>query len=188
MTRPLLTVVIPTQGRATLNRALDSIRSQAGADVVEVLVVADTHSPLLQDVRSLAESHGCRYADLDADCHAFGYPPIQMGYEAAQGEYIARIGDDDVYVPGGLAVVLDAIRSLEEPAPLVFCARMLRRGGTVLGDRGLERGAISTQNLVAPNVPERLGFWWDDFCFIEATINRWGGRAVWREEVVVDCH
>lgn len=191
---PRLTVVIPTQGRATLGRALDAIRSQAGADVVEVLVVADTHSPLLMDVRSLAESHGCRYLELDAACHAYGYPQIQLGYDMAEGRYIASIGDDDVYRPGALGLVLDAIRSQPEPVPLLFRSVMhpspSRPCGMpqLLGSRGLERGAVSTQNLVAPNDPDRLGFWWDDFAFIAATINRHGGRAIWREEVVVDCY
>lgn len=187
MNRPLLTVVIPTQGRDSLPRALDSIRVQAGSELVQILVVADTHSPLLSDVRSVAQIVGARYLELDAGCHAFGYPQIQRGYEQADGQYVACIGDDDVYVAGGLSLVLDAIRSQEEPQPLVFRLRQMRHGGIVLGAE-LVRGSISTQNLIAPNDRAKLGFWWDDFSMIYATIHRHGGRAVWREEVILDAH
>jgi len=43
-----LTVVIPTQGRATLPRCLESMRTDLqGGYQAEILIVADTHSPLL---------------------------------------------------------------------------------------------------------------------------------------------
>ena len=52
-----LTIVIPTQGRHTLPRCLDSLRPDLqGAAPVEILVVADTHSPMLSDVRGATAS------------------------------------------------------------------------------------------------------------------------------------
>jgi glycosyltransferase involved in cell wall biosynthesis len=164
--RPDLTVVVPTQGRATLPRALASIRSQAGPDDVEILVVADTHSPLLSDVKTLAWVHRAECFKLDAGTHAWGYPQIQHGYDIAQGDYILCIGDDDVYEPGAFDVIRCAIVEHGTPAPFLFKVE-LHPSPT----RGCRRPVV---------------LW--DYCFIEATVNKWGGQAVWRDELIARCY
>lgn len=195
MTRPFLTVVIPTQGRATLPRALESIRRPYSNLDVEVRIVADTHSRLLSDVESVATRFHCVYDELDAGTHAWGYPQIQRGYDTARGEYIACIGDDDVYEPGALEIICAAVMGHPKTLPHLFKVELhpsptrgCRRPTVLWDEPRLMRGRISTQNIVAPNVRGRLGTWWDDFCFIEATVNNWAGQVEWREELIARCY
>lgn len=192
MSRPFFTVVVPTQGRPALPRLLESLDNVGR---LEILVVADTHSPLLCDVAAIANTYGARYIELDAGTHAWGYPQIQHGYDLAEGEYILCIGDDDVYEPGAFDAIWAAIEEHGRPAPFLFRVELhpsptrgCRRPVILWDEPRLLRGRISTQNLVVPNVKDRLGHWWDDFCFIEATVNRWGGQAVWRDELIARCY
>lgn len=189
--RPLLSVVIPTQGRETLPRALASIRRGqiVGAEVV---IVADTHSPLLSDVGAVAQTYGARYLELDAGRHDYGYDQIQRGMERASGEYVLSIGDDDEYLPGALDGIAAAIAEQESPRPLLFKAVM--KWGQVLWDEPVLRMShISTQNICAPNLPEMLGSWLGriyqaDYLFIAETVAKWCGLVAWRDEVIVQCH
>lgn len=199
MNRPFLTVVIPTQGRSTLSRAISSIRSQmgAGAGAVEVLIVADTHSGLIQDVKSLAESFEAHYTEHDAGYHDWGYPQLGYGYAHAEGRYIMNFGDDDIWLPGAFDTIRLAIGSQDRQRPLMFKAELQpsphrgdQRVPVVLwSDReDYRRGRITGQNLCAPNVPGRLGRWGDDFSHTIETINSWDGRVDWIDSVICRCY
>lgn len=183
-----LTIVVPTQGRATLPRLLESLKPEHhGGYQAEVFVVGDSHGGYLSDVPATARQYGCRFEEVDAGCHAFGYPQIQHGYERATGDYILCIGDDDVYRPGALNAIRSAIVAHGAWAPHLF--RVVMRGGAVFWNgAGFARGSISTQNFCVPNVKEKLGFWWDDFAFMEATVNKWGGQKsiLWHKEIIAE--
>lgn len=192
MSRPLLTVVIPTQGRSTLPRALKSIRSQASHEV-EILVVADTHSPLLMDVAALCRDECAIYLEHDAGRHNWGYPQLNYGYERAQGAYLLNIGDDDVMVPGAPRAITRAIGDVGS-GPILFRAELHpspnrgdQRVPVVLwSDVGdLRRGRVTGQNLCTPNDPSRLAQFPDDFTQMVDTIDRWGGLVTWRSEIIV---
>lgn len=197
MTRPLLSVVIPTRGRNTLPRALASIRRQASATCVEIIICADTHGgPLLCDVRSLAAEFDAVYLEHDAGGNFTGHPQIDHGFRRAVGAHLLAIGDDDVYIDGALALVAEAVEAHGKPAPFMFKAEMRPSRSRpifepiILWDhRGLERGAVSSQNFVAPNVKGKVGTYWDDFAHIYKTVEAWGAEAVvWRPEVIAVCH
>jgi hypothetical protein len=193
---PELTIVIPTQGRHTLPRCLESMRPEFhGGYRPQVLVVADTHSGLLMDVKAAAQAIGAEYLEHDAGTHNWGYPQLQYGYERADGDYILNIGDDDVYEAGAFETIRRVIDDVGA-GPILFRALMHHSatrsiGGSLLlwRDRGnLERGTVTGQNFAMPNVPGRTGFWWDDFCHMEAVIGAWGGLVHWREEVIARCY
>lgn len=188
MTYPDLTIVVPSQGRATLPRLLESIRPEHHAGYqAEVFLVGDSHGGYLSDVPGIAAEFGCRFEEVDANCHAWGYPQIQHGYDRATGDYILCIGDDDVYLPGALNQIRAAIVEVGRRAPFLFKVRM--RSGTIFwNEAGFLRGSISTQCFCFPNVTGKLGFWWDDFAFAEATVNLWGGpeSIIWREELIAE--
>lgn len=119
-----LTIVIPSQGRATLKRCLESMWSPYHDGYrAEVIVVADTHSPLRMDVKALATYYGVTYLEHDAGRHDWGYPQLQYGYERAQGDYILNLGDDDVYEPRAFEMIRHAIAEVGE-GPLLFRALM----------------------------------------------------------------
>lgn len=191
-----LTIVIPTQGRHTLPRCLESLLPDRHAGVrAEVLVVADTHSPLLMDVEALCREYGVTYLEHDAGYHDWGYPQLRRGYEVAQGAYIMNVGDDDVYVPGALPASLNAIEEVGE-GPIMFRAEMHpspnrgHRGAPMLvwTERRLEEGIITGQNLVTPNVPGRIGGWSCDWKHALETVALWGGLVHWRDEIIARCY
>lgn len=194
MSRPLVTVVIPTQGRATLPRALASLRPEHHDGVrAEVLVVADTHGPLLSNVARAAGQYGARYLELDAGRHDWGYPQLNYGYEHASAGHLMNIGDDDVMIPGSLRAIVRAIGD-SEPGPILFQAELHpspnrgdQRVPVVLwSDVGdLRRGRVTGQNLCAPNDPSRLGRFPDDFTQMTDTIDRWGGQVTWYPATIV---
>ncbi len=192
-----LTVCIPTRGRETLPRCLESMRleNQPGPRP-EIVVIADTHSPLLMDVKALCRQERVTYLEHGAGYHDWGYPQLQVGYDLAQGDYILNCGDDDVYEPGAFEMIRNAIDELPSTRPLLFRALMhpsvSRPCGNPLilwGRRGLiRRGRVTGQNLIAPNVPARLGRWTDDYIHLEQTVSLWDGLLEWRDECIARCY
>ena len=191
-----LTIVIPTQGRATLDRCLRSMLPEHhGGYRAEVIVVADVHSPLLCDVAGSVRQYGMTYVEYDGGRHDWGYPQLGYGYSIAGGAYVLNQGDDDVYEPGAFETIRRAIEEVGE-GPLLFRALMHPSASRPCGDplllwgrRGLiTRGRVTGQNLATPNVPGRIGTWVDDFVHMETVINAWGGLVHWREEVIARCY
>lgn len=189
-----LTIVIPTRGRSTLPRCLDSIRSQASPGAVEILLVVDTHSPLISDPLRLAHEYACMWAEHDAGYHDWGYPQLRYGYERAQGRYILNCGDDDVYVAGAIPAILAALRETGE-GPVMFRAEMHpspNRGNrepvVLWSEKRLVEQVITGQNLATPNVPGRIGGWACDWMHALETVSLWGGLVHWREELIVRCY
>jgi glycosyltransferase involved in cell wall biosynthesis len=193
--RPDLTIVIPTQGRATLPRCLASLWAQFHDGYrAEVLVVADTHSPLLMDVRAACRAEGVTYLEHDAGYHDWGYPGLRYGYEQASGSHILNIGDDDAYIPGALPAIMAAIEEVGE-GPVMFRAEMHpspNRGNgrpvVLWSQQRLEEQVITGQNLATPNVPGRIGGWSNDWKHALETVALWGGLVHWREEIIVRCY
>lgn len=201
MSRPLFTVVIPTIGRPTLARTLESIRSQLTPADVEILVVVDTHTHLSheawQTIRGYTGFFNARYWEVDAGHHDWGSPQLQAGYAAAEGEWILNIGDDDVYEPFAFETIKRAVESVVEPVPLMFRTVLHpapQRGNTVpvvlwaqpeLVDKG-----ITGQCFVIPNDQARIGRWdiLVDFGFITDTVRLWDGRVEWRTEIISQCY
>lgn len=195
MTRPLLTVVIPTIGRSTLPRTLESIPPNAG---IEVIVVADAFEAdefRLPNIQSAAREYRARYLEVDAGFHDWGSPQLQAGYALAEGQWIMNCGDDDVYEPLAFPTIERAIDSLTEPVPLMFRTVLHpapQRGTTVpvvlWHTPEITRGLITGQCFAVPNVPEKLGRWVDDVTFMAETVEAWGGNVGWRTEVISQCY
>jgi glycosyltransferase involved in cell wall biosynthesis len=201
----LLSVIIPTVGRDTLERTLRSLAQQASALPWEGILVGDTYdrtwAAQLPRAERLANDHPhLRYVAHDGGQHAWGHPQRNYGATVARGRYLAWLGDDDVYLPGAFAAIARAILSrkpgsiVEAPRPRVFLFRWIAPWKQVLwhtaGFLGEEPGHIDAECIVCPNVPARLGTWTNryqgDFDFIRETIDLWGGleRVAWRPEVI----
>jgi glycosyltransferase involved in cell wall biosynthesis len=111
---PLVSVVIPTHNRPDmLCEAIASVRAQTFTDY-EILVVCNGSSQedlvrytAIRDVRLIVTSRkGIGLA-------------LNIGIEAAQGEWVAFLDDDDLWEPNKLENQLQAAES--EHADLVFC-------------------------------------------------------------------
>jgi glycosyltransferase involved in cell wall biosynthesis len=88
---PLISVVIPTSGRLSLCRAVDSALAQEGVDVEVLAVVNNTeHLPSFGDPRVKV---------IDGRATPGQGPARQMGVEAASGSVIALLDDDDFWEP-----------------------------------------------------------------------------------------
>jgi glycosyltransferase involved in cell wall biosynthesis len=98
---PDVSVVIPTIGRPSLGRALQSVLDQT-RPVAEIVVVVDTDGPVSvpPDERIVVLRTGSRSGP--ARCR-------QLGIDAARGSVIALLDDDDEWHLTKLAKQLDAV-------------------------------------------------------------------------------
>lgn len=173
-----LTIIIPTIGRDTLPRTLDSI-----PDGVEVVVVADG-----DDAFDKAES---LVADRDVllvrteQTNTVGHHQRAYGMTLATGEWLAFMDDDDVYTPDGVETILG---ELGEPCVHVFRMRFKDGNQVLWGEKNLVVGNVGTPMFVVPNDPARLGRWnpkrCGDFDFVNETALLHDGRVVWHEQVI----
>jgi hypothetical protein len=184
MSTPLLSVIVPSCGRPGLARTLASIRAQAPAAVLELLVVGDTHqgtfaADLARVPAVCAEYEAC-YVPFDGGVHAWGQPQRQAGIRVATGDWLLWSQDDQVLTPGAL----DAIRASIDGAPAAprLFRVETRHGGTVWREPVLAYGDCDADGICVPRVPERLGQWTPhyagDWDFIRETVALWDGQCV----------
>lgn len=141
---PRVSVVIPTAGRPRLvTRAVDSALSQTlpGIEVVVVIDGPDTMTekalsaiadPRLRTIRQPKSGPGAAR---------------NAGVEAATGEWVAFLDDDDVWMPGKLALQLAVAERSALAHPIV--------AGRVAADDGSGRIRVWPRRLPAPG--EALG-------------------------------
>ena len=198
MDRPLLSIIIPTVGRPSLARTLRSLQAQQSWLTWEAILVGDTHAGTwwhqLHSALMLtkADPH-LSYTTHDGGRHAWGHPQRTHGATLARGQYLAWLGDDDLYLPGAFAAIASALAGREDD-PRVHLFRWIAPWKQVLwhtaGYLGDEPGHIDAECIVCPNVPEKLGTWTaryqGDYDFIAETVHRWGGleKVIWQPEVI----
>lgn len=177
MASPLISVIIPTIGRGTLEATIASIDRKPD---VEVIVVADgeaAYESAKQVIgrKRIVLEHNADWSDK------LGHPQRMRGMEIASGEWLSFMDDDDVYTPGAFRHLRKAARV---PGPHMFCMRYWH--GEVLWARAeLFRGNVGTPMFFCPN--DRLGTWkperTGDFDFIESTCLK-QGQPHWHEDIV----
>lgn len=123
----MISVIIPTADRpGPLHRALRSLARQTFHDV-EVIVVRDGGQPVRPVVD--AWKHDLPVAVIDVDPRHGASHARNTGLAAADGEYVAFLDDDDVYLPSHLHA---AHRALDEGhADAVY-------GGALVSPRWIE--------------------------------------------------
>jgi abequosyltransferase len=111
--RPLLTIAVPTYNRSGfLAELLEALQPQLADEERVELLIFDNASPddtpaVVQDFRR--RGLALRYCRNDSNVGADGN--FVRCYEAACGEYVWILGDDDILLPGGLKVVLGHLES-----------------------------------------------------------------------------
>jgi glycosyltransferase involved in cell wall biosynthesis len=111
MTGHRVSVIMRTFNRPRmLERALESVASQTWANR-EAVVVNDGGVDVTDIVRSFRGRLDIVYLHFDADEKPGRCIAATKGIEAATGQWIAYLDDDDVYYPDHLATVMDAVRA-----------------------------------------------------------------------------
>jgi len=120
---PLISVVIPTHRRPDLlmNRSLPSALGQR-YDNIEVVVVID--GPDLATEQAVAEAAGrdSRVRSVVLPHNMGGSDARNAGVQAARGEWIAFLDDDDEWLPGKLGAQLSCGLRSPFPFPIISCA------------------------------------------------------------------
>lgn len=151
-----LSIIIPTSGRWSLNATLLSITPQLEPGD-EIIVVRDSSDD-------------------------WGMKARNEAMRRAKGTWLAFMDDDDIYLPGALALM----RAVT--GPTIF---RMRRGSphndVLWTDKELRPGNVSTQMFVTPCIP--LGRWGNryegDFDFIASTLDLYPvGALTWRQEQI----
>lgn len=128
----MISFIIPTIGRDSLGRTLQSIESWGD----EILVEVD--SP---------------------PSKRWGNDQRNKAMKRAKGDYLAFMDDDDWYVKGHREMMEQAIKE-NQGKPILFKVEY-PNGDTLWKEKNIEPGNVTTQMILVPNEPEKLYHWKD---------------------------
>lgn len=183
---PAVTVIVPTTGRDTLGRTLDSLTG----DGVEVIVVADERERPLPHVRDMVWQHGPRFRHLRhaSDHMDWGGSARNAALPLARGQYVAFVDDDDAWASNAAETLLDAI-SGHPGEPLVFKMRYSDDGRLLWSTPSVQPGNIGTPMFVLPRAMALRARWDEtvydhDWRYLRDCLG--GAEPVWREDVLAE--
>ena len=177
MSPPTFSIVVPSNGRPSLQRTLASIASQVRpGDEVMVLV---------------------------NDAWDWGNSARQEGQEKAKGDYVVFCDDDDVFVPGAFETMRRW--AAENPGRIGIFRRKADAWPTQWQEPVLRPGNVQSSNFLVPNVRGKLGRWgiqsqiaerqaeleargvtpWSDVQYIEETARLQGTEPIFVDAVTV---
>jgi glycosyltransferase involved in cell wall biosynthesis len=170
----VISFIVPTIGRASLAQTLASIELYAFDELIVVGPAA------VLDPRA-------QYLDCQP-ANDWGATERVLGMAAATQPYLAFMDDDDVYAPGARRLMQRALADTPD-RPVLFRLQY-PDGRRLWDDPALRVGNVSTQMMLIPNDPGRLGDWRShrresDYDFLASS--RWTATDfVWRTDVI--CH
>ncbi|MFC0862426.1 glycosyltransferase family 2 protein [Sphaerimonospora cavernae] len=122
---PTVSVIVPTFNRPhLLAEALASVAAQTGVEV-EAVVVNDGGQDVKPVIEQATPSLETRLITLEANQ---GLPAARnAALDAAAGEYVAFLDDDDVFLPGHLATAVAVLRAAGVDVAYTSCSVSPRR-------------------------------------------------------------
>ena len=126
---PLVSVIIRSMGRASLQEALDSVARQSYA-AIEVIVVnakGEGHPALPSSCGEFA----LRRVDLGAPL--LRSAAANAGLDAARGEYLIFLDDDDLFEPTHIATLVDTLAHHPQARIAFANTRVVSATGETLG-------------------------------------------------------
>lgn len=181
-----ISIIIPTIGRRSLKRTLESISTQIWKQD-EVIVVGDG----MQDgARKMTTSFGGCFRYLETkQTRAWGDAQRSYGMDVAKGTYLAFMDDDDIYLPGALETMHSAIKQNK-----AFFLFKIECGNGVIWNRPeISINNVSTQMILIKNI-KSLPRWSSnpdfpygsggDFQFIKAAAQAISEPVCFRQEIV----
>lgn len=116
-----LTIITPTILRTTLANCIDSVAMQTFRDY-EHLIIVDRPDIVPPDSPTLMGPN-IRWVMLGRSYGFFGNVPRRIGAQAALGEYITYLDDDDIYIEETAVAV--AMKRLQETGALWGTTQMI---------------------------------------------------------------
>jgi glycosyltransferase involved in cell wall biosynthesis len=177
-------IIIPTCGRRTLARTLQSIQLAGLLLGDEVIVVGDGPQPIASEIcKHFQPFMDVKYLE-HGPTHCFGNAQRDFGMRTAIKDMLAFMDDDDEYVAGCLDVMRQF--AVENPGKVLIFQMYHRSVGVIWKEKVLREGEVGTQTVVLPNVQERLSQWtceqiperdyMGDYYFFRRTVDNWPGK------------
>lgn len=181
-----LNIIIPTIGRPTLRRLLESIPQR---DDVEVIMVCDGFESQESMVEQTFphERLWLRSAVLTKRCQDYGYTPRNVGLAMATAEWVTFNDDDNYYAPGGVEKILDYCNG-QQVTPAAFRMDSTAVYGKVLwDDKVFRRSNVGLPQFVCrnSNLPRFEKHYDADFDWMEKVVRAEHGRVNLLEPITV---
>lgn len=124
------TVIIPTIGRSTLSRAVESVLKQSiNPELAEIIVVNDSGQTLPDALWRFSECVRLVNTYQHERCFA-----RNAGAAVAKGRYLWFLDDDDWIMPGSIEIFRKLAEKANDPAWLYGGVRVIDERGSVLGE------------------------------------------------------
>lgn len=161
MNPPSLSIIIPTIGRPSLQRCLDSLATQVFGLKDEVLLVCDGERR--PDVELMFQERRfpgrCWHTEKQLGFWGHGIRNHLQSEAVPKADFIVSMDDDDIFMPGALQTIRTVL--LENPdLPHFFKIHLHTLHGSVMwGCKLIQPSIVGTLNMVYPNVPGKFGNW-----------------------------
>jgi glycosyltransferase involved in cell wall biosynthesis len=182
-----LSVIMPTIGRGSLDRAVKSVVPQL-LDGDELVVIGDGPRP---NARAVVENRPRVRYDETPLTLCWGHAQRNHGMKIALGTHLAWLDDDDIWLPGARREIQKA--TVAHPNTPIFF-RMQHRNSVIWRSKEVLVGNVSTQIFVFPNLSDKLPEWGrhpetkdgggGDFLFAAETVRRYGGNQIFLEPLI----
>lgn len=143
---PLISVIIPTVGRSSLQRAVASALNQEISGVaIEVVVVNDSGKPLevasnvLTDPRVTVVTTNRRRQSVARN----------VGAAVAHGQHLLFLDDDDWLAQGGVAALYEIVRKQPQYVVVYGGVVFVDESGTILGELNLGVAGNCASHMLA---------------------------------------
>lgn len=152
MNKKLVSIIIPTYMRADmLNRAIDSVLNQT-YDNIEVIIVDDNnpHSKYRKNTEEIMlkykEVKNVMY--LKHDKNRNGAAARNTGINAAKGEYIGFLDDDDEFISNKIEAQVNSLNKISNEYGAVYGGYRIIRGNKVISNIEVNKEGQLFQDLM----------------------------------------
>ena len=114
--KSLITVIIPTIGRSSISRSIESILNQYCSDKLSLLIVDNSKDSgefiknLIQEKKVSKKVHSLKHILPPKSSQLPAGENFQRGINKVDTKYFCILGDDDILSPGWLDIVLQNIK------------------------------------------------------------------------------
>lgn len=156
MIKNLVSVIIPTFGGAKLlSRCVDSVLSQTYKNI-EIIVVDDNGlgTPKQKETASVMKKY-LSLSNVKYICHEVnrnGSAARNTGVKNSDGEYIALLDDDDMFLPKKIEAQLSALQSCNDDYAICYCSKEIYNEKRKVGERHVTKSGFLLYDVFMHNV------------------------------------